>query len=45
MADAYEVARLEAAGALMIDDHTVPLQCPWTASQVLDTDFWPGRES
>jgi len=41
LADAYEIARVEAAAALEIDDATVPTQCQWTPEQVLDTDFWP----
>jgi hypothetical protein len=41
IADAYAVARLEAAAALEIDEDTVPETCPWTPKQVLDEDFWP----
>ena len=45
--DAYEIARVEAAGALAIDEAAVPASCPWTVEQVLDADFWPeaGRET
>jgi len=39
--DAYEIARLEAAAALEIDEATVPPECPWTPAQILDADFWP----
>ena len=41
LADAYEVARLEAAATLGIEEDTVPLACPWTSQQVLDAGFWP----
>src|SRR5262249_29374056 len=41
VADAYAVARLEAAAALQIDEDTVPEPCPWTREQVLAADFWP----
>jgi hypothetical protein len=41
LADAYEVARVNAATALDIEEDTVPLACPWTSQQVLDADFWP----
>lgn len=39
--DAYEVARVEAAVALDIEEALVPATCPWGAGQVLDADFWP----
>jgi hypothetical protein len=47
LADAYEIARLETAAALEVEEDTVPTGCPWTAAQVLDGDFWPeeGRET
>jgi hypothetical protein len=41
LADAYTVARIEAAGDLDLDETALPAACPWTAAQVLDTDFWP----
>jgi len=41
LADAYEVARVNAAMALNIEEDTVPLVCPWTSQQILDADFWP----
>ena len=41
LADAYTIARLEAADALGIEEDEVPLECPWTPQQVLDTGFWP----
>jgi hypothetical protein len=39
--DTYAVARLEAAGALEIEEGAVPTSCPWTADQVLSDTFWP----
>jgi hypothetical protein len=41
LADAYAVARLEAAGDLALDEAALPQTCPWTPAQVLDEDFWP----
>jgi hypothetical protein len=41
LADAYAVARVEAAAALEMEDATIPETCPWTAAQVLGADFWP----
>jgi hypothetical protein len=41
LADAYAVARVEAAAALEIEDATMPETCPWKAVQVLDANFWP----
>jgi len=43
LADAYEVARVNAAAVLDIDEATVPETCPWTPEQVLG-DFWPEGE-
>jgi hypothetical protein len=40
LADAYAVARVEAAAALEMEDATIPETCPWMATQVLDADFW-----
>ena len=40
-AEAYAIARDEAATALEVDEAVVPLACPWTPEQVLDMDFWP----
>jgi hypothetical protein len=42
LADAYEVARVQAAVALDIEEVTIPETCPWTPEQVLNADFWPG---
>jgi hypothetical protein len=41
LTDAYEIARVQAAAALDIEEVTVPKTCPWTPEQVLDTDLWP----
>ena len=41
LADAYTIARLEAADALGIEEDAVPLACPWTPQQILDAGFWP----
>ena len=41
LADAYAIARIEAAAALEMEEATIQEICPWTAAQVLDVDFWP----
>jgi hypothetical protein len=41
LVDAYEVARVDAAAAIELEEAIVPETCPWTAAQVLDVDFWP----
>jgi hypothetical protein len=41
LADAYAVARVEAAAALEMEEATIPETCPWLATRVLDADFWP----
>jgi hypothetical protein len=41
LADAYAVAQVEAAAALEMENATMPGTCPWSATQVLDADFWP----
>lgn len=43
-ADAYVIARDEAATALDVDEAVIPAQCPWTPEQILDEDFWPEGE-
>jgi uncharacterized protein DUF29 len=45
LADAYTVARIEAAGDLALDEAVLPPTCPWTPEQVLDADFWPEDET
>ena len=44
LADAYAVARIEAAGDLALDETALPETCPWTPEQVLDDTFWPDTE-
>jgi hypothetical protein len=44
IADAYAVARLEVDTALPLEEHAIPLVCPWTSAQVLDDAFWPARD-
>ena len=41
VADAYAIARLEAASALDVEEAAFPEACPWTPEQVLDADFCP----
>jgi hypothetical protein len=41
LADAYAIARIEAAGDLAIEERAVAAACPWTVAQVLDETFWP----
>jgi uncharacterized protein DUF29 len=43
-AEAYVIARDEAATALDVDEAVVPAQCPWTPEQIIDEDFWPEGE-
>lgn len=40
-AEAYVIARIEAAIALEVEERQVPETCPWTPEQVLAMDFWP----
>ena len=44
-AEAYIIARDEAATALDVDETIVPVKCPWTPEQILDEDFWPETAS
>jgi hypothetical protein len=44
-ADAYAIARVEAAIALDVEEATLPPVCPWTPEQVLDDTFWPEAET
>jgi Domain of unknown function DUF29 len=43
-AEAYVIARDEAATALDVAEDVVPVKCPWTPEQILDEDFWPEGE-
>jgi hypothetical protein len=45
LADAYEIARVEAAGDLAIAEATMPTRCLWRAEQILDADFWPEADA
>ena len=38
----YSKARDIAAGETGLDLSTFPVECPYTAEQVLDDEFWPG---
>jgi hypothetical protein len=44
VAEAYDVARLQATAALQVDEARMPETCPWTPEQILDTTFWPVAE-
>ena len=37
----YAHARQYAAAETGLPDETFPAVCPWTASQILDSEFWP----
>jgi hypothetical protein len=39
--DAYEIARIDAARELPLDEALVPAPCPWDHAQVQAMDFWP----
>jgi hypothetical protein len=39
----YERARRRAMGETQLPAMTSPQDCPWTAAQILDDDFWPER--
>jgi hypothetical protein len=41
LVEAYEIARLDAAAALDVDEHDIPAPCPWKGQDVLDAVFWP----
>jgi hypothetical protein len=43
MHDGYRDARLEASEETGLPLATFPQDCPWTAEQVLNADFWPER--
>lgn len=45
LVDAYEIARVEAAGDLAIMETAMPTRCPWRVEQILDADFWPEAEA
>ena len=39
----YPLARQDAADETGLLLATFPEACPWTAEQILDADFWPGK--
>lgn len=39
----YERARRRAMGETQLPAMTFPQDCPWSAAQILDDDFWPER--
>jgi hypothetical protein len=43
-ADAYEIARVEAAIALDVEEAMLPPVSSWTPEQILDADCWPEGE-
>src|SRR5262245_15173469 len=45
LVDAYEVARVEAAGDLALVETALPHRCPWRVEQSLNADFWPEAEA
>jgi hypothetical protein len=45
LADEYRIARLRAAGETGLHAERFPESCPYTASQALDRDFWPGGDA
>jgi hypothetical protein len=45
VADGYPDARLDAGDETGLPLAAFPEACPWTAEQVLDTDFWPEADT
>jgi hypothetical protein len=41
VADVYLASRAEACDETGLPEMTFPQECPWTAEQILDDDFWP----
>lgn len=41
LTDAYEIARVEAAASLDIEEATIPETCPWQPEQVRNIEYWP----
>lgn len=41
MVDAYEIARLQAAGETELSIAAFPDTCPWSFDQMVDDAFWP----
>lgn len=44
VARAYEDARGEAYAETSIPERIFPAECPWTADQLMATDFWPAAQ-
>jgi hypothetical protein len=41
MTDAYETARIAAAGETGLDEAVFPAGCPWSFDRIMDQGFWP----
>ncbi len=41
IAEAYSVAVKKAAAETGLDKQSFPVECPWSAAQLLDEEFWP----
>jgi hypothetical protein len=41
--DAYELARGDAADETGLPESDFPETCPWTYTQIVDMEFWPGE--
>ena len=41
IADAYDLARGDAADETGLSESTFPIECPWTYAQIVDMEFWP----
>ncbi len=41
IADAYELARGDAADEIGLSESVFPENCPWKDTQIIDMDFWP----
>lgn len=42
MADAYRIARIEAADGTDFPEHDCPARCPYAYPQAMSEQFWPG---
>lgn len=40
--DAYDLARIEAAGETGLPDSVFPPECPWSFDAIMDPAMWPG---
>ena len=45
MADAYRLARRDAAAETGLTEATFPSECPYGFTQMMDEGFWPGEQS